>query len=172
MLTFTIGDIMIPIIVIIILACAISFVIIQIYNFICLKNQFENFKSATYIYIRKKLDHIPKLVNVISRVDNESNQLIEIIKIRNEFDETDSIKSNLDKLHRCNRLFGEIFNINPKLLEDDEVLNLKNEWYDIDASLRENSTQYIACARQYNEMFANIFCLPVIKIFKLEQEDV
>lgn len=163
---------MLPIIIIFILACIISFIIIQIYNFMCLKNQYENFKSATYIYMRKKIDQMPKLLNSIRYSTGEIDEIIEIIKYRNKYNEDQNMNENLKILHECNRLIGAIFNKYPNLLKDEEILNEKNEWYSIDASLRENSNQYISCARSYNDMFNNIFVIPIIKIFKYEMEDV
>ncbi|MBR1883380.1 MAG: LemA family protein [Clostridia bacterium] len=163
---------MTAIIVIFILACVISYIIIQIYNFMCLKNQFENYKSATYIYLRKKLDNMPKLINKIRGIVGETDEVIKIIKIRNEFDESQNINENMLLIHESNRLLGVIFNQNPNLLNDSEVMELKNDWYGIDASLRDSLSNYVSCAKNYNNMFSNIFCIPVIKIFKYEKEDV
>ena len=163
---------MLPMIVILILSIIISYIIIQIYNFMCLKNQYESFKSATYIYMRKKVDQMPKLLNNIRYSVGEIDELIEIIKLRNKYVEDQNINENIKIMHECNRLLGVIFNKHPNLLNDEEIQAKKNEWYDIDAVLRENSSQYIACAKKYNDMFDSLICLPVIKIFKYEKEDV
>lgn len=157
-------------IVCILLACIISFFIIKIYNFVSYKNQAENFKEAAYIYIRKKLDFMPKLLNEIRANIGDTDEIIEIIRIRNEFDESDSIKKNQNLLHECNRLLGIIFQKNPDLSKNSEIISLRNNWHSIDNTLNSNVNLYKSAAINYNNMLSDFLCKRVAKIMGYTEE--
>ena len=163
---------MLVFIVILALACLISFVIIRIYTFFCLKNQYENYKSATYIYLRKKMDILPKIINEFRYNIGETDELIQLIKIRNNFNESLPLRQNLNLLHDMNRIIGVIISKNHSLETNEEVTKIKEEWYLADAALRENSDLYISTARDYNAMLDDIILIPIVKLFKYEEEKV
>ena len=163
---------MLVFIVILVLACIISFFIIRVYTFFCLKSQYENYKSATYIYLRKKMDILPKLINEFRYNIGETDELIQLIKIRNNFNESLPLRQNLNILHDMNRIIGIIISKNASLERNEEVNKIKEEWYLADAALRENSDLYISTARDYNAMLDDIIVRPIVKLFKYEEEKV
>ena len=161
---------MLQFILLLIVASIITFVIIKLYYLFSYKSQTENFKSATYIYLNKKINFLPTLLNEIKLNIGETDEVISLIKIRNQFNDQEGIRKNLDLIHECNRSFGVIFTNYPNLLENYELSNLRNQWYEMDANLNSNANLYIQAAQNYNAMFSDFICSKVISLLKYEQE--
>ncbi len=163
---------MLVFIIILALSCFISFIIIKIYNIISLKSQTENFKIATHIYLRKKMDILPKLIGEIRYITGETDELIKIIRLRNQFNESMPINQALSLVHELNRDIGFVLQKIPNVESLDQLQDIKKEWYLVDSNLKENSSLYINCARRYNSMLDDFFCQIVVKLFKYEEEKI
>ncbi len=164
---------MLPFFICLILACIITFFILKITSFFSYKSQAENFKNAAYIYLRKKVDFMPELINMIIMEIGETDEIIEIIKLRNDFKDDSKVVNSRNFIHECNRILGIILQKNSNLLSNNDIIELRNTWYSLDADFNSNISLYLSSASSYNNMLANDFiCSKIGKILGYEEEQI
>ena len=169
---------MIYIILIIILFMII--ITLAIYNkLIKLKNNVKKSKANIEIYLNKRFDLIPNIVECVKTYSKYENETLEnIVSLRNNYNEQKNINiKDAENLNNSlNRLLA-IVESYPELKANENYMNLHNELRNIEDELEISRIKYNDEVTKYNtkvetipsNLIASIFGFKKSELFKTEE---
>ena len=147
--------ILIGIIVLLVLYCFITY-----NSFIKLKNKIEEAFSTMDVFLKKRWDLIPNLVEVVKGyAKHEKTTLEEVIKYRNTNYDSLSNKEKISANEEITKGIGRLMAIvedYPKLKASDNFIHLSDELTQVENEIASSRRYYNAVVRMYNnkvEMF-------------------
>lgn len=160
----------------IIIAILIVYIIIQYNVFVKARNSVKEAFSTMDVYLKKRWDLVPNLVEVVKGYTEHENKTFEkITELRNQ--KYDGMTS-LEKINANQQLNGELSKIiavaenYPELKASQNYLDLSKQLSKIEDEIANSRKYYNAVVKKLNtriEMFpSNI----VAKIFKFKQEEM
>ena len=150
------------------------YVLIQYNSFIKLNNAVKEAFATMDVYLKKRWDLIPNLVEVVkSYAEHESNVIEEVVKLRNltyeKMSLTDKINTNQQLTEELSKIMAISENY-PDLKASQNFSDLSNQLSKIEDEIANSRKYYNAVVNNFNtktEMFpSNI----VAKIFKFKPE--
>lgn len=145
---------------IILILIIISFftIITIINNIITLSKKVERSKSVIDVYLKKRFDLIPNLVEIIKGYTNyEQKTLTEITKLRSEFNETKNEKTG-QKLNEHYQKLIALTEEYPQIKASENFLQLQKTLTKIESEIEASRRLYIIAITTYNtkiETFPN-----------------
>lgn len=144
---------MIYAIIIIILICLLYFIIV--YNKLIKLNNIVNESFATMdVYLKKRWDLIPNLVNVVKGyAKHEKDTLEEIIKLRNNIYDNMSTEEKINKNKLINQSINKIMALAenyPELKANENFLQLSKDLTSIEDEIAQSRKYYNAVVKNYN----------------------
>ena len=161
-------------IVLVIVVLIAVYVLIQYNSFIKLNNAVKEAFATMDVYLKKRWDLIPNLVEVVkSYAEHESNVIEEVVKLRNltyeKMSLTDKINTNQQLTEELSKIMAISENY-PDLKASQNFSDLSNQLSKIEDEIANSRKYYNAVVNNFNtktEMFpSNI----VAKIFKFNPE--
>ncbi len=154
-------------------------IILIMYNrLVRLYNKVKKAKANIEVYLNKRFDLIPNLVECVkSYGDYESKTLEDIVLLRNNYNKTENMKiKEVDewdsKLNKCLAVVEKY----PDLKANEEYMNLQRELRNIEDQLQRARNIYNDEATNYNiaievvpsNIIAIIFAFKKVDLFKIE----
>ena len=174
---------MIPIIIIVALIAIVALWFVATYNgFVSAKNNCEEGYSTMDVYLKKRYDLIPNLVETVKGyAKHESETLERVISARNMAQGATNIE---DKVAGENQLTGALKTLfavaeaYPDLKANENFIDLQNQLNQLEAEIADSRKYYNACVKTYNnkcEMFpsnviGNIFHFEKKPMFEVTSE--
>lgn len=154
-------------------------IILAIYNkMIKLKNNVKKAKANIEIYLNKRFDLIPNIVECVKSYSKYENETLEsIVSLRSNYTEQKSIniKTAENMNNSLNKLLAIVENY-PELKANANYMNLHNELRNIEDELEISRTKYNDVVTKYNtkvetiphNLVAGIFGFKKAELFKTE----
>ena len=154
-------------------------IILAIYNkLIKLKNNVKKAKANIEIYLNKRFDLIPNIVECVKGYsDHENETLKDIVALRNTYNEQKSIniKDAENMNNSLNKLLAIVENY-PELKANTNYMSLHNELRNIEDELENSRIRYNDVVTRYNtkvetipsNLVASIFGFKRAELFKTE----
>lgn len=174
---------MIVYIVIAIIILIVIYIVAQYNGFVHLTNMVEEAFSTMDVYLKKRWDLIPNLVEVVKGyAKHESSALQEVVNLRNmSYDQmtlTDKIDTNMQLTTGLSRVMAIAENY-PDLKASDNFMNLSKQLSKIEDELANSRKYYNAVVRKLNtkiEMFpsnivAKVFGFNLAKMFEANAQE-
>ncbi|MDR3215134.1 MAG: LemA family protein [Bacilli bacterium] len=147
-----------PIIVLIIIGLLVVFILlwgIATYNgFISLKNNCEEAFSTMDVYLKKRYDLIPNLVETVKGyAKHEKSTLEDVIKARNSAMNASNVDEELAMQGDLQKTLGRLFAIAeayPDLKANQNFLDLQNQLQNIEQEIASSRKYYNAVVKQFN----------------------
>lgn len=159
----------------------IIIVILAIYNkLIKLKNNVKKAKANIEIYLNKRFDLIPNIVECVKSYSKYENETLEsIVALRSSYNEQKNINiKDVEKMNNSlNKLLAIVENY-PELKADTQYLNLQNELRSIENELEYARIRYNDIVTKYNtkietipnNLVASIFAFKKAELFKTDRK--
>ena len=149
------------------------------YNgFIKLINQVEEAYSTMDIYLKKRWDLLPNLVDVVKGyAKHEKETLSKIVELRNSIksydslDENEKITTNKKINTEVNRLMAIVEDY-PELKANSNFLELQKELSNIEDEIAQSRKYYNAVVRNYNNKVATIPSNLIAKLFNFSKKNM
>jgi len=154
-------------------------IILAIYNkLIKLKNNVKKAKANIEIYLNKRFDLIPNIVECVKGYsDHENETLKDIVALRNTYNEQKNIniKDAENMNNSLNKLLAIVENY-PELKANTNYMSLHNELRNIEDELENSRIRYNDVVTRYNtkvetipsNLVASIFGFKKAELFKTE----
>lgn len=154
-------------------------IMLIIYNkLIKLKNNVKKAKANIEIYLNKRFDLIPNIVECVKGYSNHENDTLEsIVSLRNTYNEQKNIniKDAENMNNSLNKLLAIVENY-PELKANANYMSLHNELRDIEDELEMSRIRYNDVVTRYNtkvetipsNLVASIFGFKKAELFKTE----
>ena len=158
----------------------IIFILLKYNKLIKLQNNVKKAKASIEIYLNKRFDLIPNIVECVKSYSNyESSTLEEITSLRNTYNEqnNNSIK-NVDEINKeLTKLIAVVGNY-PELKANTQYLNLHNELRNIEDELEIARHRYNNVVTRYNTVIetiptnivASLFAFKKAELFSIEND--
>ena len=155
-------------------------IILAIYNkLIKLKNNVKNAKANIEIYLNKRFDLIPNIVECVKSYSKYENETLEnIISLRSNYNEQKNmnIKDAENLNNNLNKLLALVENY-PELKANSNYINLQNELRNIEEELEVARTRYNNVVTRYNtkietipsNLIATLFAFKKAELFKIDE---
>ena len=166
-----------------ILLLIIIYILIQYNSFTKLNNKLKEAFSTMDVYLKKRWDLVPNLVEVVKGyAKHESNTLEEIVKLRNSSYDKMSLSDKIDTNQQLNGEISKIMAIAenyPELKASENFLDLAKELSKIEDEIANSRKYYNAVVRNMNikvEMFpsniiAKLFHFQTSKMFEINENE-
>lgn len=158
--------------------------VLTTYNsLIKLNNKVEEAFSTMDIYLKKRWDLIPNLVEVVKGyAKHEKNTLTEVIEARNKFVSAGSINEEIEANNQLTGALNKLFALSesyPELKANQNFISLQNDLKDTEDKISYARQFYNDTVLTYNnlvQMFpsnivANMFKFEVYEFFKIEEKE-
>ena len=171
------------IIIIAVVVILISFLLIIYNKLVKLKNQVKEAFSTMDVYLKKRWDLVPNLVEVVKSYSiHEKETLVELTKIRtsayNDLNNKEKVDTNIALDTGLNDFFAVAENY-PELKANENYLDLSHKLLEIEEEIAKSRKYYNATVKVYNDriqMFpsnivATIFGFKEYKMFEISNEE-
>lgn len=156
-------------------------IILGIYNkIIRAKNRVKNSKANIEIYLKKRFDLIPNLVETVKGYSkHESGTLEKIVSLRNNYNSQKSMSVNeANEMNNTLTKYLAVVEAYPELKANDEFMSLQSELARIENELERARTNYNYSVTRYNTLIetvpnniiASIFAFKKAEWFETEEE--
>lgn len=144
------------------------------------KNRVKNAKSNIEIYLKKRFDLIPNVVETVKGYSkHEKGTLKELTELRSKFNKEENI--DLNKANSMNNTLTKclaVVEAYPELKANEEYLSLQKQLAEIEEDLEYARTRYNNAVTRYNTMIetvptniiASLFAFKKAEWFKTEEE--
>ena len=159
---------------------AIIIILFKYNKLVKLYNRVRQSKSDIEIYLNKRFDLIPNLVECVKSYSKYEDETLEkIVTLRNNYNENNNM--NVDDLNhmdnKLNKYLAVVENY-PDLKANTEYLNLQQELKEVEEQLVRARNMYNHVATNYNiareivpnNIVAGIFGFKKFELFQLEEE--
>ncbi len=163
-------------IIVIILVFLFVFLFLSYNSFVKLNNRVKEAFSTMDVYLKKRWDLIPNLVEVVKGyTKHEADALKEIVELRNsnydKMSDQEKIKANQSLSNSITKIMGLVENY-PDLKANENFLKLQQSLSGIEDEIAQSRKYYNAVVRNYNnkvEMFPSNF---VAKLFGFKTKEM
>ena len=158
--------------------------VVSTYNtFITWKNKVEEAFSTMDVYLKKRYDLIPNLVETVKGYkDYEGGALERIIAARNRYMSATTTEEKIENENMITGALGRLFSITeayPELKANQNFMKLQDELVKIEEDILQARKYYNGSVRVYNTMcetfpsliVANNFGFKKYPFFKVEEEE-
>lgn len=138
------------------------------------KNKVSKTKANIEIYLNKRFDLIPNVVECVKGYSkHEKTTLEEIVKLRSDFDSQDKININEagEMNNRLNNLLALVEDY-PELKADTQYLSLQDELHNLEGELERARIAYNNAATEYNNAIEVVPSNIVASIFGFKKADL
>ena len=138
-------------------------------NLIEKKKKIERNKSLVDVYLKKRFDLIPNLVEVCKgHAKHESETLARVAELRSSFNNhpTDETREELNELYK--KLIGLVENY-PELKAGESYIKLQKELANVESELQASRRIYINSITEYNSLVMKIPSSIVASMFGFKQ---
>ncbi len=169
--------------IIIIIALIIIYVLWQYNSFIKLNNMVKEAFSTMDVYLKKRWDLIPNLVEVVKGYTKyESSVLEEITNIRTEAYNNMQVNEKIQKNELLTDSLSKIIGISenyPDLKANEQFLNLSRDITKVEDEIANSRKYYNAVVKNFNtkiqafpsNIIASIFGYKEAKMFEIEKDE-
>lgn len=161
--------------IVLVIILIVIIVILAKYNTIIkLQNNVKKSKANIAIYLNKRFDLIPNLVECVKTYSNYENDTLEnIVSLRNNYNEQKNmnIKEAIKMNNSLNKYLAIVENY-PDLKANTQYLNLQNELKDIENSLELSRHKYNDEVTKYNTVIESVPSNIVASIFAFKKADL
>lgn len=152
-----------------IVALLVIYGISQYNGFVTLKNVVEEAFSTMDVYLKKRYDLIPNIVETVKGyASHEKETLEQVISARNKAVNATSPEAQLEAEGDLNKVMGRLFALTesyPDLKANTNFMDLQNQLQTIETEIAQSRKYYNGTVRQYNtkvetfpsNIIANIF---------------
>lgn len=161
-------------IVLAVLLVVIIIVLVQYNGLIKLQNRVKKSKANIEIYLNKRFDLIPNLVEVCKGYSNyESDTLEEIVALRANYKEQKKFSiGDVERMHDRLNQYLAIVESYPDLKANSQYLNLQKELRDIEDQLEAARRIYNDDVTEYNTRVETVPSNIVAKLFAFEKTEL
>ena len=158
----------------------ISFLLIMYNKLVKLKNRVKEAFSTMDVYLKKRWDLVPNLVEVVKTYTiREKEALLEVTRIRtgayNDLNNKEKVDTNLALNTGLNNFLAVVENY-PELKSNENYLDLSHKLYEIEEEIAKSRKYYNATVKVYNDriqMFpsnivATIFGFKEYRMFEID----
>lgn len=165
---------------IIIILSIISYIASKYNTFVKCHKEVEKSKSLVDVYLKKRYDLIPNLVECVKGYSNhEKETLTEITKLRNSF-ENSANQENAEKLNEYYNQLLAIIETYPQIKASENYLQLQKEITNIESEISASRRIYSMAITKHNtiiesfpnNIFAKIFGYKKVQPIKFDVEDI
>ena len=163
-----------------VLLVVILFVLVIYNRIITAKNKIKNSKANIEIYLKKRFDLIPNLVETVKGYSkHESGTLEKIVSLRNNYNSQKGMSVNeANEMNNTLTKYLAVIEAYPELKANDEFMSLQGELSRIEEELERARTNYNHCVTRYNTLIetvpnniiASIFAFKKAEWFETEEE--
>lgn len=157
-------------------------IILALYNqLIRLHNSVKNFKANIDIYLNKRFDLIPNLVECVKGYSkHESSTLEDIVALRNNYNNSNNLDVNeIGKINDKLNNFLAVMEAYPELKANTQFMNLQKELSRIEDQLESARNSYNFVVTKYNtkietvpsNIVASMFNFKKAELFTTDQEN-
>lgn len=159
----------------------ILIVIVAIYNsLVSSYKKVERSKSLVDIYLKKRFDLIPNLVETVKAYSKHEKETLEMVtKLRSNYDK----KKNIEDANKLNAYYNKciaLIEAYPELKASDGYLNLQKELAKVESEIEASRRIYSSDITRYNtkvqtfptNILASIFGYKSLEPLSFETEDV
>ena len=165
--------------IILLVVLIVIIVVLFMYNkLVRLYNKVKKSKSDIEIYLNKRFDLIPNLVECVKSYSKYEDETLEkIVSLRSDYNKMDNLKvSDVNDLDNKLTKYLAVVEAYPDLKANTEYLNLQRELRDIEDKLSMARERYNDVATNYNvatevvpsNIVSSIFAFKKVDLFKLE----
>ena len=165
--------------IILLVVLIVIIVVLFMYNkLVRLYNKVKKSKSDIEIYLNKRFDLIPNLVECVKSYSKYEDETLEkIVLLRSDYSKMDNLKvSDVNELDNKLTKYLAVVESYPDLKANSEYLNLQRELRDIEDKLSMARERYNDVATNYNvatevvpsNIVSSIFAFKKVDLFKLE----
>ena len=165
--------------IILLVVLIVIIVVLFMYNkLVRLYNKVKKSKSDIEIYLNKRFDLIPNLVECVKSYSKYEDETLEkIVSLRSDYSKMDNLKvSDVNELDNKLTKYLAVVEAYPDLKANTEYLNLQRELRDIEDKLSMARERYNDVATNYNvatevvpsNIVSSIFAFKKVDLFKLE----
>lgn len=165
--------------IILLVVLIVIIVVLFMYNkLVRLYNKVKKSKSDIEIYLNKRFDLIPNLVECVKSYSKYEDETLEkIVSLRSDYNKMDNLKvSDVNELDNKLTKYLAVVEAYPDLKANTEYLNLQRELRDIEDKLSMARERYNDVATNYNvatevvpsNIVSSIFAFKKVDLFKLE----
>lgn len=152
-----------------VVALLVIYGISQYNGFVTLKNVVEEAFSTMDVYLKKRYDLIPNIVETVKGyASHEKETLEQVISARNKAVNATSPEAQLEAEGDLNKVMGRLFALTesyPDLKANTNFMDLQNQLQTIETEIAQSRKYYNGTVRQYNtkvetfpsNIIANIF---------------
>ena len=174
---------MIKYIILIIIILLVLYFLLTYNSFVKLKNQVKEAFSTMDVYLKKRWDLIPNLIEVVKGyAKHEKNTLEEVTKLRSKSYESMSTKEKINTNEAIVTELSKIIALKeayPELKSNENFLDLQKELKQVENEIEKSRKYYNGAVRLYNnkvEMFpskiiANILGYTTEKMFEIDDSE-
>ena len=164
----------------IIILVLILYIIFVLNKIIYLKKRVDRSASVVDVYLKKRFDLIPNLIEVVKGyVNYENKTLQEITKLRNSFNDTNDRTSEAKLNEHYKKLLGIVENY-PNLKAGEQFLNLQKSLSKVESEISAARRIYINDITTYNtkiesfpsSLMAHLFNFKKVDLPNYESENV
>lgn len=133
---------------------AVIYILVTFNSFVKLSNNVNEAFSTMDVYLKKRWDLIPNIVETVKGyAKHEENTLTEIVKLRNtkydDLSSNDKIKTNEDLSSNIVKLMA-LVEAYPELKANENFLSLSKDLRSIEDEIAQSRKYYNAVVRDYN----------------------
>lgn len=161
---------------IVVLVIILLFIIIMYNNFVNLNNMVEEAFSTMDIYLKKRWDLIPNLVECVKGyAEHEKNTLEEIVNLRNNVYDN---MSNQEKVESDNKLSSRVSKLMllaesyPELKANENFLKLSEQLVQVENDIENSRKYYNGTVKNYNISILKFPNNIVAKMFGYKQKNM
>ena len=150
------------------------------YNMLIRKrNSCDEAFSTMDVYLKKRYDLIPNLVNTVKGyTSHEEETLVKVVELRNKAANSSDASEIIENNEAISRGISKIFALAeayPDLKANTNFLNLQNQLQTIEGEISNSRKYYNGCVKQYNNaimvfpnnIFAGLFKFEKRKMFEI-----
>lgn len=164
------------IIVVVIIVVILLFVFVTYNNFVKLNNKVEESFSTMDVYLKKRWDLIPNIVEVVKGyAKHEKSTLEEVINLRNSSYDKMSTNEKVDLNNKLSDVMGRLIAVAeayPDLKANSNFMNLSNELSKVEEDIANARKYYNATVRNFNDKVEMVPSNIVAKIFGYKEKNM
>lgn len=156
---------------------------ISMYNsLVKMKNMVEEAFSTMDVYLKKRYDLVPNLVNTVKGYATHENETLEaVISARNSAVSTDNPSARIEAEGQLSQALGRLFALSesyPDLKANTNFMDLQKQLQTLETEIAQSRKYYNGVTRQYNiktesvptNIIANMFGFDKMPLFEVQNE--
>lgn len=158
-------------------------VVISMYNgLVKLRNMVEEAFSTMDVYLKKRYDLVPNLVNTVKGYASHEKETLEaVISARNAAVDSSNPEARLEAENQLTQTIGRLFALSesyPDLKANQNFMDLQKQLQSLEAEIAQSRKYYNGIVRQYNiktqtvptNIIANMFGFEKKPLFEVQDE--